>query len=319
MPKLILHAGLHKTGTSAIQRFCARNRDRLLAAKILYPSTHTFEAHHLLAEQLKNSSTSDAKLILSDYFSRWVIPFAECEVVILSSEIFSEGIDPGFIEFLYDHVDSIDLVFYVRRQDELLESAYAQQVRQNKETRYINEFMPYMVDLVSHINWFSNYIRPGSDVKVRVFDRQLLHEGDIVKDFVYHVLLIPSISEYDNTSALVNQSLSVPSCLLMRYINSLELCEETRQSIMLALAATWEPDNIVKMKLLSDEYEAHLFDQVASSNIVLDEKYLGYPYFAAIKPRNLMECSYECAVRLVYMSGMIEKIQDLLPSKTIRW
>ncbi len=61
-PKLILHAGTHKTGTTAIQAFAARHRDALAARGVLYPDLtpigleHNYPQHlfaHALAEKGK--------------------------------------------------------------------------------------------------------------------------------------------------------------------------------------------------------------------------------------------------------------------------
>ena len=59
-PKLILHAGTHKTGTTAIQAFAARHRDALAARGVLYPDlaplgrVHRYPQHvfaHALADK----------------------------------------------------------------------------------------------------------------------------------------------------------------------------------------------------------------------------------------------------------------------------
>lgn len=69
-PKLILHAGTHKTGTTAIQAFAARHRDALAARGVLYPDLtpigleHNYPQHlfaHALAEKGKTQlSAADA-------------------------------------------------------------------------------------------------------------------------------------------------------------------------------------------------------------------------------------------------------------------
>jgi hypothetical protein len=47
-PSLVLHIGPHKTGTTAIQRFCDRNRDRLAKAGFWYPRSGSASAQHML-------------------------------------------------------------------------------------------------------------------------------------------------------------------------------------------------------------------------------------------------------------------------------
>ncbi|WP_460274236.1 hypothetical protein [Celeribacter sp. ULVN23_4] len=60
-PKLILHAGTHKTGTTAIQAFCAANRDMLAQQGLLYPTLplhgkKAAQQHHDIAHALAEKS-----------------------------------------------------------------------------------------------------------------------------------------------------------------------------------------------------------------------------------------------------------------------
>jgi hypothetical protein len=47
-PKLLLHVGPHKTGSTAIQQFCERNRDRLAQAGFWYPRVGIVGGQHLV-------------------------------------------------------------------------------------------------------------------------------------------------------------------------------------------------------------------------------------------------------------------------------
>lgn len=48
---LYIHAGTHKTGTTAIQKFLSANRDLLAKNGYLYPGTD--QGHHDVARELK--------------------------------------------------------------------------------------------------------------------------------------------------------------------------------------------------------------------------------------------------------------------------
>ena len=54
--RLILHVGLDKTGTTAIQQFLADNEDHFLSRKILYPKTGRLNGvnHHGLFGVISN-------------------------------------------------------------------------------------------------------------------------------------------------------------------------------------------------------------------------------------------------------------------------
>ena len=55
MKTIFLHVGTHKTGTTSIQHFLARNRYELQERGFSYPDIHMLEdAHHCLGGQLIN-------------------------------------------------------------------------------------------------------------------------------------------------------------------------------------------------------------------------------------------------------------------------
>lgn len=92
MPRLVLHVGPHKTGSTSIQSACAANRDRLRRDGVLYPSFPgaTFVDSH-----------SDAAFLLGGRereFDTWLLAAwrqagAEgCDMLLLSSEEFSVGL-----------------------------------------------------------------------------------------------------------------------------------------------------------------------------------------------------------------------------------
>jgi hypothetical protein len=67
-PRLFLHIGTHKTGTTSLQEFCNRHRTELLARGIHYPElplgkTSSREKHHEFAHALADVST---RLLLQD-------------------------------------------------------------------------------------------------------------------------------------------------------------------------------------------------------------------------------------------------------------
>jgi len=94
-PHLVLHVGPHKTGTTAIQEFCAANRDALAEAGYWYPSASRFHIQHIAlpAAYLKEHPFIPASFLDRDPAE--VIDSIRDEVppgfrVILSSEVFWE-------------------------------------------------------------------------------------------------------------------------------------------------------------------------------------------------------------------------------------
>lgn len=87
MPRLVLHVGPHKTGSTSIQTACAASRDGLRREGVLYPEFPgaSFPASHADAVLLLKSGRSDAFL---DWLSAvWRQARDEgCDTVLLSSE-----------------------------------------------------------------------------------------------------------------------------------------------------------------------------------------------------------------------------------------
>lgn len=132
MPKLYVHCGLHKTGTTALQAFLAAEAETLARAGVLYPRAGRpgrYPGQHNLAWQL----TRDR-----DYDPRWGdLAAASAEIagfagdVVLSSEDFeSLLVTPGGLEPLArlaaEGGRTLVLIVYVRHQAEYLESLYCQ-------------------------------------------------------------------------------------------------------------------------------------------------------------------------------------------------
>jgi hypothetical protein len=152
MPKLILHAGIHKTGTTAIQAFAHKNRSAFAESGILYPQGRTnkrweqpAEAHHEFAHAIADK----------DKYLKWN------QVEILTRSWAKEASDKGlgiFIssEAIYRHVLSsvqgpwaekrkgyldrlstalsgfdVSVVLVLRRQDDYIKSLFQEAVMKN--------------------------------------------------------------------------------------------------------------------------------------------------------------------------------------------
>jgi hypothetical protein len=123
-----VHIGLHKTGTSSIQTFLKRNKPALQARGYLYPRTGwTAGGHHNLAYELlgrKRFSTDAGRL--ADLEAE-IAPAAN---VILSSEEF-EFLELAQVRAFQAALGErpVRVLVYLRRQDALIASTYAQQVK----------------------------------------------------------------------------------------------------------------------------------------------------------------------------------------------
>jgi len=123
MSRLLIHAGLHRTGTTALQAFLASSTDELRRHGILYPNTGVSPAHgqgqHNIAWQLTRDRRFRRTYGTVDDLAEEITQFGSN--VIISSEDFESILDtPEHFAPLICHPalrdHEITLLFYVRDQ-----------------------------------------------------------------------------------------------------------------------------------------------------------------------------------------------------------
>jgi len=300
---------LHKTGTSAVQSYLAHHRDILYKAGIFYPPTHSFEAHHGLSSRLNSNRTSLEDAIKNVNRTLTTMSnMSDSDTLLLSSEMFSENVDPRSFKYLPEIFSEIDFVIYVRRQDELLESAYNQQVKQNGESRLITDYKPYLTNIYEHLKWFEDSV-PNSRVKAFVYDKSHLLNANVVNDFLQKALNIdkPKLN-HTNKKKLVNKSLSPIACLLMARVNELIRDKSERGLVLDYLVEELPITKFSNYKLLTDEYEENLFSSLLISNRNLDDEYLNKEYMAKLTIRNKDYLSLNVAKTIAGDLGILDKL-----------
>lgn len=129
-PKLFLHIGLPKTGTTTIQHFLRINSAVLSRFGAIYPKAgRSYEAHHQIAMSLEGVprdwvESSDLDTTLECLRSE-VQQFG-ANKVILSSEIFTFVKNPGLIRETFQKDFELFVLIFLRRQDDWIESCYRQ-------------------------------------------------------------------------------------------------------------------------------------------------------------------------------------------------
>lgn len=147
-----VHVGVHKTGTTAIQRFLAGNPGALATAGLYYPHAGrrsvTLAGHHNVASELRGSTNFDAAAgTLADVTSEIarVRPPRAC----LSSEKFAPMCEnETALATLRDAIAAIGyrprIVVYVRAQPAYAESLYAELVKHGS-TRPLAQYLDELV------------------------------------------------------------------------------------------------------------------------------------------------------------------------------
>ncbi len=143
MKKIILHIGMHKTGSTAIQFWLGANRENLMASGVLYPRTDRppdpilskhASLHHALMDP-SGDFDSEWRLIRNEFQA------SGCHTMILSAEGLSA---PRYrklapLRALADDFEVIVIGFF-RRQDYMVEALWNQQCKAGKESASIAEF-----------------------------------------------------------------------------------------------------------------------------------------------------------------------------------
>jgi hypothetical protein len=184
--KVILHIGVHKTGSTAIQRTLHRNSASLIKHGFFYGSVDPEHYHHhSLAIGLRKGAENREWAITALGSQIDQAAAAHCNTCIISSEMFLGHPDiPLIRETLSGH--EVQVIAYLRRPDEIVASAHNELVRDpnRRWARAIGE-PPYPYDPSykwALLNWIAAFSQ--SELMLAPFDRDQWYDEDLVSDFL---------------------------------------------------------------------------------------------------------------------------------------
>ncbi len=179
--RLIIHIGMHKTGSTSIQRFFARNRLALRLASVFYPQSigpdgrrqpkhgAIFTAiSHEADHGAPHPGLGPAADLIQATARR--IEASGARVAVLSAEGFS-GERPVFARALapLGRRFDVSVIVFLRRPDHWLESFHRQMIvsREVRETRPIREFLAAEttrrhLDYLAILDWWADAFGPGA-------------------------------------------------------------------------------------------------------------------------------------------------------------
>ncbi|ETA50657.1 hypothetical protein [Ponticoccus alexandrii] len=134
-PRLVLHVGTHKTGTTAIQTTLRDNRAALARAGLCYPDPAREPHPHLPAHNFIYRATLNGAEAMAAERDRIMAEFraSGADHLILSEEGLSlprDVLQDFFVPWSQDF--DFEIVCFLRRQDRYAESLFSQYVRENK-------------------------------------------------------------------------------------------------------------------------------------------------------------------------------------------
>lgn len=211
-PELILHIGAAKTGSSAIQRFLALNIDWFKAQGIVIPdrrlalSSRLHSGEHVFTlEELFRRKETDRLTATLDSLCGQVEPGQR---LLLSAENMSNH---GRHEFFREIAQKrhTEAILYIRRQDELLTSAWQQWHAKVEE-----DFSAWLIMALRQYGQWEQLIKSWENalgkghVKIRVFEPGSFQGGDLLKDFLDCLGIDPETADADFHIGTVNPSYS---------------------------------------------------------------------------------------------------------------
>jgi hypothetical protein len=281
---LILHIGMGKTGTTAIQKAMWHNRDALARADIAYPAIGaTAGAHHLISPHVLPHLSHRApwrRYLAPGKWLRKVTALREPRV-LMSSELISSA-DPdrvaAFCAAVAPHVD-LHLCLYLRRQDDMITAVYAQGVKGGVQRRPLGQLVDSRLGRYDYMDRLAPWEAAlGRDrMLVLPYERSQFHQGDLIRDFLFHALGLDDLPTgfVHDPAADLNARLSVPATEFKRLVNLLFPDRSHTRPYVAALAAC--PPDPRGTHLLGRADRARLIAHFADSNARVAQTYMNRP------------------------------------------
>ncbi len=147
MPKLFLHIGPHKTGSTYIQKFCSENRAKLLNLGVNYPTVGIGGVHygqHEIIEKVKKLRQEELKHYLAQLTSG--------AINLVSSENF-DRLNLEEVKRLRAALSGVDvrIIYYYRNYIDLLPSWWQEEVKHGSTTSFYEFVLPHILRPFSSI------------------------------------------------------------------------------------------------------------------------------------------------------------------------
>jgi hypothetical protein len=194
---IVIHIGLKKSGSASIQSFFAANDEALRTLSIDYPALGRLDRkdHHNFASEIMGRKNFDPKYggvsHLGDYLR--ATPY---RTTIISSEMF-EGFDVDKVGRLRAGLADLDqpikIVLVLRDLVELLQSSYAQKIRNGRNTYNFDEFFESRMK-ETRVTYFETArtwaaVFGWDSLIVRLLDPRYMANGDLLDDFLQAIAI----------------------------------------------------------------------------------------------------------------------------------
>ncbi|WP_372370692.1 hypothetical protein [Candidatus Uabimicrobium sp. HlEnr_7] len=280
MKTLFLHIGSPKTGTSAIQVFCAQNYRILKKMGIIYPG----EKKDFFVDAIQGKISSGNGVFIARYFrepnnKKYQEAYREfCKqlkskkryTLLYSSEAFW-NLKRKHFEQIYNLCDShnckIQIVLYLRSQKEMLLSSYAQAIKAKSLT----------VDIDNYYHNFTHVLNYEKKLQIlsKVFKKKNLHilkytTHSLVKDFLQALGINKEYKKFRIVSQKFNPTPNINELEFLRNINAEQKNDRSFSDRLLYLKT--ESDETVNLTLPKD-LEVEMDSVFAATNKFIAKEY----------------------------------------------
>lgn len=255
---IVVHGGMHKTGSSAIQNTLQRHRDALADAGWLYPRAglvdqeETGHRHRTLMTEVRDRGAAPAWRTLRDEVSAW-----PGRVVISHENFFSPQVDPRVLAARLPADRPVFLLAYLRHPVDYVESCYREWVRRWKYRFGIRTFYDtraaYLDVAAQRDAWAAAF---GADhLVLRPYERARLAGGNVLDDFIATLGLSVPLPP---APGVANESLSSSQTLVHLVANRACTPPRARDRVSDRLPRPLQPRRIADDGLVHDIATRHL-------------------------------------------------------------
>lgn len=220
MTRIVVHGGMPKTGSSALQRWLLNHREELASVGVHYPE-HNLDPNGVSSgnrDSLTRIKQDGSVVVDEDRIARTLADFEATgkDTLLLSSEFFGPQ-----LHFLAPLMPAhTQWIVYLRDPVDYVESDYNQWVKRGRRT---DTFVAPAIEPGRGIGYLDRILAqagPDVDVTVRPYHPELFVGGNIAADLL-HTAGIPELASGAPTMKRVNASYTLSALEYMRTANHL--------------------------------------------------------------------------------------------------
>lgn len=279
-PRVVLHIGTYKTGTTAIQKHLHGLRATLRASGVLYPDTgvpaeSSLHGHHELAAVFWSLSPDAARVEAQYGALRAEIASSGADTVLISSEQFCSVNDPRHLAAALG-LRRIEIVISLRPQDELLNALYYTSLVGAHHVLSPDEYAEGPVDAILDYHaligrWRSAF--PAASIRVRVYEKGLSPRTNAAVDFI-RVLGLEGRVPLPTGRTTVHRTLPARATFMLRtLIAARVLSPEEFFTVFQAVHAVYANTDMER-SCYAPSFRRALMERVAASNRAVRRDYL---------------------------------------------